>query len=299
MGQDYYDVLGVGRDATDDQIKKAYKRKALQFHPDKNKEEDSEEKFKKIAEAYEVLSDASKRSVYDKYGEEGLTKHGCRNGSYRNSSFNPSDPFDLFKRFFGDSDPFKDIFSSVLGHHAHYNSPQFSRLHDIRLERSYDPSAKTTYEEHDGDGGTVHITKTIIGGDGRVRREMRFRTQSASRVEDDRGKDEGKTMLGRQQSAPTGHGHVSTTIPIRLQTPPTPRTTRQEPEPPVVAEKEVSRANITVTPTHSPKISSRVKIATHTSNKNTTENNKNATQSKTENKKNDNKMTKITITLQT
>ena len=126
MGQDYYNVLGVDRDATEDQIKKAYKRKALQFHPDKNKEDDSEEKFKKIGEAYEVLSDANKRSVYDKYGEQGLAKQGCRNGSYKNSSFNPTDPFDLFRRFFGDSDPFKDIFSSVLSHHAHYNSPQFS-----------------------------------------------------------------------------------------------------------------------------------------------------------------------------
>ena len=264
MGQDYYEVLGVGRDATDDQIKKAYKRKALQFHPDKNKAEDSEEKFKKIGEAYEVLSDTNKRSVYDKYGEQGLSQHGSRNGTYTNSTFHPSDPFDLFRRFFGDSDPFRDIFNSVFSHHAHYGSPQFSKLHNISLDRTYDPSARTTVEEHDGEGGTVHITKTIIGGDGRVRREMRFRTQSASRAEEeDRRKEDGKTILGRQQSAPTGHGHghVSTSIPIRLHSP---RTVRREPEPELPkAETEISTATITVTPPKprpSPTVSSRVKI---------------------------------------
>jgi DnaJ homolog subfamily B member 5 len=72
MGKDYYKALGIAKTATDDEIKKAYRKLALKFHPDKNKEPGAEEKFKEIAEAYEVLSDKKKRDVYDKYGEEGL-----------------------------------------------------------------------------------------------------------------------------------------------------------------------------------------------------------------------------------
>lgn len=72
MGKDYYKMLGIEKGATDDDIKKAYRKMALKYHPDKNKAAGAEEKFKEIAEAYEVLSDKKKRDVYDRYGEEGL-----------------------------------------------------------------------------------------------------------------------------------------------------------------------------------------------------------------------------------
>ena len=72
MGKDYYRTLGIAKTATEEEIKKAYKKMALRYHPDKNKAAGAEEKFKEIAEAYEVLSDKSKREIYDKYGEEGL-----------------------------------------------------------------------------------------------------------------------------------------------------------------------------------------------------------------------------------
>lgn len=72
MGKDYYKTLGLTKTATDDEIKKAYRKLALKYHPDKNKSPLAEEKFKEIAEAYEVLSDKKKREVYDRYGEEGL-----------------------------------------------------------------------------------------------------------------------------------------------------------------------------------------------------------------------------------
>lgn len=71
MGKDYYKTLGISKGATDEDIKKAYRKQALKWHPDKNKSAAAEEKFKEIAEAYEVLSDPKKREVYDKYGEEG------------------------------------------------------------------------------------------------------------------------------------------------------------------------------------------------------------------------------------
>lgn len=71
MGKDYYKILGIQPGANEEEIKKAYRRMALKFHPDKNKDPNAEEKFKEIAEAYEVLSDPKKKTVYDQYGEDG------------------------------------------------------------------------------------------------------------------------------------------------------------------------------------------------------------------------------------
>lgn len=71
MGKDYYQTLGIPKGSNEEEIKKAYRRMALRFHPDKNKDANAEEKFKEIAEAYEVLSDPKKRLVYDQLGEEG------------------------------------------------------------------------------------------------------------------------------------------------------------------------------------------------------------------------------------
>ena len=71
--RDYYEVLGVGRDATLDEIKKAYRKKAIQYHPDKNPgNKEAEEKFKEAAEAYSVLSDPDKRAKYDRFGHAGV-----------------------------------------------------------------------------------------------------------------------------------------------------------------------------------------------------------------------------------
>ena len=115
MGKDYYAILGVSREAGADDVKKAYRKMALKFHPDKNKAEDAEERFKEIAEAYEVLSDPDKRVTYDQYGEEGLRPGGGGGGggggesrSRRSSttagptfgrhfSYHPMDPFEVFR----------------------------------------------------------------------------------------------------------------------------------------------------------------------------------------------------------
>lgn len=83
MGKDYYKILGIPSGANEDEIKKAYRKMALKYHPDKNKEPNAEEKFKEIAEAYDVLSDPKKRSLYDQYGEEGkvtATRPLCLSG---------------------------------------------------------------------------------------------------------------------------------------------------------------------------------------------------------------------------
>ena len=97
MGLDYYQLLGVSRSANDEEIKKAYRKLALQWHPDKNasNREEAEIKFKLISEAYEVLRDPNKRSIFDRYGEEGL--RGAPSSSPSSSS---SAPFDADQRFY-------------------------------------------------------------------------------------------------------------------------------------------------------------------------------------------------------
>src|SRR5271170_7568885 len=81
--RDYYEILGVSKTATADEIKKAYRKTAIQFHPDKNPgNKEAEEKFKEAAEAYEVLSDQEKRQRYDQFGHEGMRgipTHGFQN----------------------------------------------------------------------------------------------------------------------------------------------------------------------------------------------------------------------------
>ena len=116
-GKDYYGILGIKRNANDREIKKAYRKKALKHHPDKVPEEQREaakEKFIKIAEAYDVLSDDDKKAVYDQYGEEGLKgdmgggngggEHpgGHSGGGGRRGGFDfQGDPFEMFNDFFG------------------------------------------------------------------------------------------------------------------------------------------------------------------------------------------------------
>ena len=94
--RDYYDVLGVGRNASEDEIKAAFRRLARQYHPDVNKEPDAEDKFKEINEAYGVLSDADQRARYDRFGKEGLGSMG----GFRDYTVDFADIFDeLFGQF--------------------------------------------------------------------------------------------------------------------------------------------------------------------------------------------------------
>ncbi len=103
--RDYYEILGVKKDASKDQLKKAYRRLVKKYHPDVNKEPDAEEKFKEVQEAYEVLSDDGKRSAYDQYGHAGtagFNPGGSSNGfDYQGTPF---DMGDIFNTFFGGSD---------------------------------------------------------------------------------------------------------------------------------------------------------------------------------------------------
>mmetsp|Transcript_40968 Transcript_40968/g.122313 ORF Transcript_40968/g.122313 Transcript_40968/m.122313 type:complete len:484 (-) Transcript_40968:459-1910(-) len=99
----YYDILGVAEDAPEEHIKKAYRRQALKWHPDRNMEnkEEAEEKFKEVAQAYETLSDPEKRRLYDMHGEEGLKQGGTPGGPGGGAGFRSGDPMDMFNMFFG------------------------------------------------------------------------------------------------------------------------------------------------------------------------------------------------------
>jgi molecular chaperone DnaJ len=103
--RDYYEILGVNKTATEDDIKKSYRKLAMQYHPDKNDAPDAEEKFKEISEAYAILSDAEKRSSYDRFGHAGINSQYSQEDIFRNADF--SDFSDLFGDFFG--------FGSIFG----------------------------------------------------------------------------------------------------------------------------------------------------------------------------------------
>lgn len=95
MAKDYYEVLGVKKDAAADDIKKAYRKLAMKYHPDKNPDDkNAEEKFKEISEAYAVLSDAEKRKEYDTYGSEGFSQKFSQEDIFRGFDIN-----DLFREF--------------------------------------------------------------------------------------------------------------------------------------------------------------------------------------------------------
>ncbi|MCX6772746.1 MAG: molecular chaperone DnaJ [Candidatus Micrarchaeota archaeon] len=112
--KDYYEILGVTRSASKDEIKGAYRTLAMKFHPDKNKDAGAEDRFKEISEAYAVLSDDTKRQTYDQYGHAGFDQRYSQEDIFRNANFE-----DIFRDFGfsfggGSGSPFDDLFSSAV-----------------------------------------------------------------------------------------------------------------------------------------------------------------------------------------
>ncbi|MCC4116727.1 molecular chaperone DnaJ [Aromatoleum toluclasticum] len=175
--RDYYDVLGVNRDAADDEIKKAYRKLAMKHHPDRNPDnKEAEEKFKEAKEAYEILSDAQKRGAYDRYGHTGV---------------DPSaGPGPGGQGFDGFSDAFSDIFGDIFGGGGGRGRSNVYRGADLRynLEISLEEAARgaektiriPTVEECDtchGSGakpGTQPKPCPTCGGAGQVRIQQGF-----------------------------------------------------------------------------------------------------------------------------
>src|SRR5918996_1930232 len=104
--RDYYEVLGVNKDASEDEIKKAYRKLAMMHHPDRNNgSKEAEERFKEITEAYDILRDPQKRAAYDRYGEAGL-----RGGSAGFHHVDLSEALGIFMRDFGGFGGFEEMF---------------------------------------------------------------------------------------------------------------------------------------------------------------------------------------------
>ncbi|WP_025762416.1 molecular chaperone DnaJ [Dyadobacter tibetensis] len=114
--RDYYEVLGVDRNASADDIKKAYRKLAIKFHPDKNPDDPTaEDKFKESAEAYSILSDDNKRRRYDQFGHAGVGGASGGGAGYGGGGFTMDDIFSQFGDIFGESSPFGDIFGRAGG----------------------------------------------------------------------------------------------------------------------------------------------------------------------------------------
>src|SRR5215203_28039 len=97
--RDYYEILSVTREVTSEDLKKSYRKLAVKYHPDKNPgDKESEERFKELGEAYDVLSDPDKRAAYDRFGHQAFAQGG---GAPRGGGFH--DPFDIFREVFGAS----------------------------------------------------------------------------------------------------------------------------------------------------------------------------------------------------
>ncbi|MGC8569133.1 MAG: DnaJ C-terminal domain-containing protein [Nitrososphaeria archaeon] len=135
--KDYYEILGVPRNATQEQIKEAYRKLALQYHPDINKSKEAEEKFKEITEAYAVLSDPEKRRQYDMYGEEGIYSQYTQEDIFRGVNFD-----EVFRDFgFDFSEIFRQFFEG------------FSERYSLDIEKDLDVTLLDLYK-----GGKKRIT---------------------------------------------------------------------------------------------------------------------------------------------
>ncbi len=172
---DYYEILGVSKNASDAEIKTAYRKQALKWHPDRNKSPEAAEKFKEINKAYEVLADPKKKGVYDQYGSEAFERSGYgRPGeSYQQGPFtytytnfggegNPfegmdfggfSDPFEIFEQFFGFQSPFS-------------RGRRQSRRDIYQLELTFDEAVHGTKKETviKGDHKTIKVPGGVDTG---------------------------------------------------------------------------------------------------------------------------------------
>lgn len=153
--KDYYKILGVDKTSTTEEIRKAYKRLAIKYHPDKNKQNKSEEVFKKISHAFSVLSDENKRQNYDNFGhEDGFSGNQSSNSFQKRYNQEDIDPFFIFQTMFGDG--------------FQFGSNSFSEF--------------TMYST---DGDTIYFTNSNSNERSQTRRTNQYRQRGNGGVNDD------------------------------------------------------------------------------------------------------------------
>ena len=170
--RDYYEVLGISKSASETEIKSAYRKLALKYHPDRNKEAGASEKFKEVSAAYEVLGNPEKRKMYDQFGHAPATggpassRGGPFSYTYSNQGgagfediFGGSDPFDIFESFFGGASPFRrapakphyqikiDFLEAVNG--VTKALAHQGKKYDIRIPAGADNGTRIRYSDFD------------------------------------------------------------------------------------------------------------------------------------------------------
>lgn len=186
--RDYYEILGVGKSASKDELKKAYRKIAIKYHPDKNPDNpEAEEKFKEAAEAYEVLNDEQKRQQYDRFGHEGMRGAG---GGFSGGGMSMDDIFSQFGDVFGGHNPFESFFGGGGGSGRRSSGRRGSNLR-IKVKLTLDEIAHGAEKKIKVNrlvvaDGVSYKDCSTCGGTGQMRKVV-------------------NTMLGQMVSASTCH----------------------------------------------------------------------------------------------
>ncbi|XP_004081751.1 dnaJ homolog subfamily B member 2 [Oryzias latipes] len=197
---DYYKILGVPKTASQDDIKKAYRKLALKWHPDKNPDnkEEAEKKFKELAEAYEVLSDKSKRDAYDRYGSEGMRHADSSSADFSSGfpgfTFTFRSPDEVFREFFGGQDPFDsffDDFSSFGGSSSRLGTNRFFSFPSTGVQFTSFSSSFGGMDGMDSMGGgmgnfrSVSTSTRIVNGKRTTTKKIKENGQERIEIEED------------------------------------------------------------------------------------------------------------------
>jgi len=199
----YYDLLEVPVGASDGDIKKAYRKLAIKWHPDKNVDtkEESEAMFKKIAEAYEVLSDPEQRALYNQVGIEGLAGGGAASASgghggnfhHFSNHHHFTDPFDLFRSFFGGHDPFQDFHADPFNQHFFQRSQSHGRPHSQQQQQQHSHHQHRHHNRHHDQRQPHHEQE-----------QQQFRRQNTEPPNYHQQQQQQHQQRSRQNSVPNG-----------------------------------------------------------------------------------------------
>jgi len=227
---DYYELLGVSRDASADEIKKAYRKMAVKYHPDKHKgDKEMEAKFKEVSEAYEALKDPDKRAAYDRYGHAAFEGGGGSRGGGGFSGGGFHDPFDIFREVFGGGagGGFEEFFgggSSRAGGGQHGADLRYDLEVSLTeaykgIEKEIEYRAAARCDRCSGDGaepGAKVVTCSTCGGAGRVISSRGFfQVQQTCPTCNGAGRSPEKTC-----TACGGEGRVMKTRKVKIRIPP-------------------------------------------------------------------------------